>query len=348
MESLVAFYKINNISKNSVINTVKKSLEQIQWKSHLKGNKIFLKLNLLSQEVVPSQCTSPWIFEGVLKLLSKIPKLEIYYGDADVASSKQVEKAAENWGMKKIGDDLGAKFINLSKMKSEKVHTGSIFRNISIPSKILEMDSIITIPVAKTHCITPFTGALKNQWGLLPRARFQYHPVVDDAIAEINSFFKDIIAFGVADITIGMEGPGPRVGIPKICNVIMASSDLVSLDSAIAAYMGFKQQEIGFLKTCEENKVGSSELKIIGDRFEINPFKRGKGKDYFIYRWRDRLQKIPVLKQIIFTVFAYRLLGYFAKKYYQLTWHKKKGRKYAEKICENSGYREEFCLLINK
>ena len=34
-------------------------------------------------------------------------------------------------------------------------------------------EAMITIPVVKTHCITPFTASLKNQWGLLPRARFK-------------------------------------------------------------------------------------------------------------------------------------------------------------------------------
>lgn len=346
MENLVAFNKVKTVSRDSVINTVKKGLEQIQWRNYLKGNKVFLKINLLSQEVVPGQCTSPWVFEGVLKALSEIPGLNIYFGDGDVASARQVESAAENWGMKTIGECYGARFLNLSKIPTQEVYTGPIFGQVSIPSKILEMDNLITIPVVKTHCITPFTGALKNQWGLLPRARFQYHPVVHRAIAEINAFFKDVLVLGVADITIGMEGPGPRVGIPKICNVIMASSDLVSLDTAIATYMGLNPQDIGFLTECTGKNVGSFKFKTIGDPFEINPFQKGKGKDYLIYRWRDRFQKIPLLKQLVFTVFAYRLLGYLATKYYLLTWYRKKGRKYAEKICKNSGYGEEFDSFI--
>ena len=98
------------------------------------------------------------------------------------------------------------------------------------PKCCLIVDALITLPIVKTHCITPFTGAMKNQWGLLPRARFKFHPVVHAAIGEVNAYFADRIRLGVADLTVAMEGPGPRVGLPKVCDRIMASRDLVALD----------------------------------------------------------------------------------------------------------------------
>ena len=345
--SEVSFCKVKEISKDGVISTVKKAITLAKCGKLNPARKIFVKVNLLSQEVVPGQCTSPWVFEGVLQYLRMYEGVQLYYGDCDVAAASQVEKAVVNWGLKEIGDKYEATFLNLSQVKQKEVYLGPVLRTMSIPAPILNMDAIITAPVVKTHCITPFTGALKNQWGLLPRARFQYHDVVHQAIAEINSFFNRIV-LGIADLTIAMEGPGPRVGIPKVCNRIMASTDLVALDSLIASYMGFDPQSIDFIKNAENLGVGSTDYRLVGDSFEKNPFERGKGKDYFIYRWRDRFKKIPIFRDIIFTVPLYRALGYVATKYNLWAWYNKIGKKLAIEICKKSDYGQEFEKLICK
>ena len=258
-----------------------------------------------------------------------------------------MERAVVNWGFKAIGKKYGAVFRNLSISGLTKVYFGPVLGQVAIPVFLLDMDVLVTVPVVKTHCITPFTGALKNQWGLLPRARFQFHDVVHEAIAEINRFF-DKFVLGVADLTIAMEGPGPRVGVPKVCDLIMASTDLVALDSAIASYMGYDPETIGFIRAAEGLGVGCRFPEIVGDRFESNPFLRGRGSDYMIYRWRDRLKKIPLLRDVIFTVPAYRILGYFATKYNLMMWYHKKGKKLAEHLCKTSNYGEEFSHLIGR
>ena len=346
-ESEVAFCEVKEITKNGVISTVEKAINLANCGKLNSSRKIFVKVNLLSQEVVPGQCTSPWVFEGLLRYLRRFKNLELYYGDCDVAAASQVDRAVLSWGLKEIGDKYEATFLNLSKVEQKKVYLGPVLRTMSVPDSVLNMDAIITLPVIKTHCITPFTGALKNQWGLLPRARFQYHDVVHEAIAEINCFFNKII-LGVADLTIAMEGPGPRVGIPKICNRIMASTDLVALDSLIAWYMGLDPHKIDFIKEAEKLGVGRTDYCLTGDPIEQNTFAQGVGKDYLIYRWRDRFKKIPIFRDIIFTVPFYRALGYFATKYNLWVWYKKIGKKQSIDVCTGSDYGQEFKQLISK
>ena len=342
----VAFCKVKDVSKYGVIRTVEEAVNIAECDALKSAKKIFVKVNLLSQEVVPGQCTSPWVFEGVLNYLRKhnIGK-EISYGDCNVAAASQVEVAVVNWGLKGIGDRFEASFVNLSKTEQKECFMGPVLGKMRVPAFLLDVDAIITVPVIKTHCITPFTGALKNQWGLLPRARFQYHDVVHEAIAEINHFFNRII-LGVADLTIGMEGPGPRVGIPKICDLVLASTDLVALDALASLYMGIDPLKVGFINAAEKLRIGSTDYDIMGDTFEQNNFRPGVGKDYLVYRWRDRFKKMPVLKQLLFTVPAYRALGYCATKYNLWAWYKKAGKKEAERVCSESGYRAEFETLI--
>ena len=65
ISSKVVHRKINAKSKECVLKAVKQTMDGASWKKHIKGKKIFIKLNCLSDQVVPGQCTSPWIFEGV-------------------------------------------------------------------------------------------------------------------------------------------------------------------------------------------------------------------------------------------------------------------------------------------
>ncbi len=62
------------------------------------------------------------------------------------------------------------------------------------------------------------------------------------------------MAFTLADGTIAMEGNGPRTGTPKICNVIFASNDLVSLDSSVASFMGIELPQ--HVKTAHQRGLG--------------------------------------------------------------------------------------------
>ena len=280
----VAFIHVEQNSE-SIFESVSRAMNLVEWNLDLNLNSIFVKVNLLSREVMPGQCTSPWIFEGVLReIRSKYPHADISYGDCEVATSRQVDDAVANWGFIEIGDRFDAKFINLSNTPTELVRVGPIFGELEMPQNLLKADIILSLPVIKTHCITPFTGALKNQWGLLPRARFKFHPVVHQAIAEVNSFFADKMRLGVADATIAMEGPGPRVGIPKICDRVMASRDLVALDALAGDYMGFSVSDISFIHEAEKQNLGSSKFIPIGDPYKSNPFKHGIGNDYVIYR----------------------------------------------------------------
>jgi uncharacterized protein (DUF362 family) len=265
-----------------------------------------------------------------------------------VATSRQVDDAVRNWGLLDIGARYGATFINLSTAPTRKVEVGPIFGQLDIPQVLLDVEAIITIPVVKTHCITPFTAALKNQWGLLPRARFKYHPVVHEAIAEVNNFFAPQLKLGVADMTVAMEGPGPRVGFPKVCDRILAARDLVALDTVAAQFMGFERDEVEFLLHAERKGLGSMEVELVGDSFERNPFARGQGQDYVVYRWRDRFASLPILRSLLLQDWFFKPLGWAASWYARHYWYRQQGRPRAQQICQSTGYGAEFAELLER
>ncbi len=347
MKGKVAFSKTSTQSAEGVAETVRRAMRLVNWNEGTKPVRIFLKVNLLSREVMPGQCTSPWVFAGVLaEVRARFPTAEIFYGDCEVSSSPQVEDAVRNWGILAVGERHGAHFVNLSRCPTREVEVGPVFGRLGIPEVLLDSDALITIPVIKTHCITPFTGALKNQWGMLPWARFKYHPVVHEAIVEVNAFFASRMLLGVADMTVAMEGPGPRAGYPKICDLVLASKDLVALDVVAGQYMGFQRDEVDFLLGAAEANLGALEAEVLGDAFEQNVFVRGEGRDYLVSRWRDRLDSLPVLRVLLVQGWFFKPVGWLASRYARHVWYRRKGVPLARQVCATSGYGAEFSDLV--
>ncbi|MBI4017078.1 MAG: DUF362 domain-containing protein [Candidatus Aenigmarchaeota archaeon] len=340
--SVVAHKKIRQISKSAVLDAVEQVMKLASWKSFVKGN-VFVKVNLLSHQVVPGLCTSPWVLEGVLRVLQKKTK-SITVGDADVATTRQVDKGAKNWGYLDVCKDVGARFVNLSKYPVRKKTGNDILKTVEFPTPLTDADSIVTIPVPKTHNVSTMTGALKNQWGTIPRYRHLYHDHVHEVIAEINKALK--VDFAVADATVCIEGEGPRTGTPKAMNSVLASHDLVSLDATLATMMGFKLCEIPFIAHAEKLGIGSSKFDIIGDELEIIPFVRANISNHPVVNIEMMFIKIPFFKHLLFHTPLFKIFAAGATFYNTIVWHELKGKKLAKDFLKkNQEYAKEFSSI---
>ena len=357
--SIISVAKVHE-AKESVLLAVDKAMELAKWGEYLKSSpelpkKIFIKVNLLSHQVVPGHCTSPYVLEGVIKKLQE-GNFEIFVGDANVATIKQVETAALNWGILDVCNKYGAKFVNLSKQLIKEVDfEGEIFKKMYFPQILTEVDYIITIPVPKTHNVSTMTCALKNQWGCIPTFRHQFHSVVHKAIAEINKALK--VNFVVCDATVCSEGEGPRTSLPKICDYVFASNDLVAMDSFIADFMGINKEEVKHIFWSEKLGLGSSKYTLIGEASGLldenkkvisQNFRKPVQKNHPIVFLEMKLRKIPVLSYLIFKTFLFKFPAYIASRYNSIYWYNKIGRKSAKEIMNKHPlYKEEFEDLIS-
>lgn len=346
--SNVVFLKVKKVSKEGVQDTVKKAMKLGNWSKYIKG-KIFIKVNALSDQLVPGQNCSPWVAEAVFSMVrEKYPKNEIYVGDADLAADKQLNRAAKLWGITDLAEQFGMKFVNLSEQPLKKVNfNGLAIKEVEVPRILLDVDTILNVPIAKTHCLTTITCCLKNHWGLLPRFRHQFHLVADQAIPDVNFFFKKT-RFNLVDGTICMEGNAPRTGIPKICNVIFAGPDRVAVDYTVARYMGFDADRIKHIENAEKMGIGSrKDIKIIGDKFVVNKFLPPTPGDQPIFKYETMCRKNRVLKPLVFDTPVFKCMCKIATFYNTKWWYGKKGKKYIRKILKTP-YADEFKPLLIK
>ncbi len=344
MNSKVSHKKITGNAKEYILDAVKQVMQLANWKKYIKGKKVFIKTNLLLKKVVPGLCTSPWVIEGIIKVLKKENK-EIYIGDCNVATTKQVEEAAKNWGIIDLCKKYNIQFINLSKQQTKKIPLkGKIFKHLEVPKILTEVDSIISVPVLKTHVIPGMTCALKNQWGCIPTFRQQLHPIVHEAIPEINKGLK--VNFCVVDATICLEGNGPVNGMPKIVNSVFASNDLVAIDAMCADFIGLNHKNISYIMNSEKLKVGSTKYTVIGDKLKKIKFLPPKIGGSPIVNIEMKLRKIPILNYLLFKTPLFKIPAFIASRYNTIYWYKKEGKKFTKEILKNKLYKQEFEQLI--
>ncbi len=345
MKSDVAFVHKNFLSKDDFFSSVERAMILANWKKHVDGRSVFLKINALSPKVVPGQNTSPWFVEAVADVFYN-NGFKVFIGDANVATAEQVELSARNWGYNKLCMKYKTKFVNLSKQRTLPVRIkGRIFSVLRIPKILFNVDSLVTLPVVKTHNVAGMTCALKNQWGCIPRFRQKYHLILSHAIPEINMAVPT--SFCVADASICLEDNGPVTGIPKVTNSFFASHDLVAIDSAVAAFIGYDSSNFGYIVNAERLGLGTRNFNIVGDSFVFFRFRPALACNHPIVSWELRLRKTRGLNKLLFETPLFKIPAWCAYKYNSVWWYNNYGRKYAHWIMRHYPlYREEFRGLV--
>jgi uncharacterized protein (DUF362 family) len=159
----------------------------------------------------------------------------VILGESDNLRQK-AQEAFEATGYVPMAKKLGVRIVNFSEDSWARVEDSPI-GGLELPKTLLEADVFITLPVLKTHALTYFTGALKNQWGCLPQYnRILHHKNLDEALVYLQRRLRP--ALTLMDGIVGMEGRGPVNGKPRRLDLILASRDAVALDATAMRLVG--------------------------------------------------------------------------------------------------------------
>lgn len=336
----VACKKVNQTSTDpeTVFRAVKEVMELAEWEKYVKGDNLILKVNVVWDKIYPSCTTTPMVIEGIIRVLQSSDKYKpkkITIADTNTAAFMSADASFRIQGIEQMAKKYGVGVVNLSHTRfgSVSMKKSLVLKKLKISKLLLEADTIITIPVLKTHSFSTMTGALKNQWGCIHDLRLNFHMVLNRAIADVNTFFKDKVTFALMDGLFGMEGKGPKTGIPRKVGYLFASHDLVALDTAAAEVMGLDPREIRHINLAQEMGVGSMKRELVGDPLPHFDFAPAKGSNLSMGMEMWVRHRGPWAEWIMFNeksplFFAVRL----AAKLYNDLWYHTKGIKYAKKM----------------
>jgi uncharacterized protein (DUF362 family) len=221
------------------LQSIRDLLQCCKWKDAVpSGASVAIKPNLCTErpEQIHTANTSLAVLRGVCEvLLERTSRITIVESDG---ARYAAEAAFENNGVYRLADELGIRVQNLSRDELVTLPDRRL-QGFGMARTWLEADAFVTLPVLKTHATTVFTGALKNQWGCIPRFdRILLHKYLHDLIGEINKVRP--VTLALMDGLVGMQGRGPINGYPINMNVLLASRDPVALDATAMRLIGLE------------------------------------------------------------------------------------------------------------
>src|SRR5918994_3888360 len=238
------------------------------------GQTVLIKPNQTVYYSAEEGCTTDPLVVGALIQLAReagARTIQVAESSGELLSSIECMRVT---GMAAVAEKHGAELIDLGSddvpNRTVQVPRGEVLTSVPVPEPLLDADVIIDVPKAKNHHIEPITGALKNWVGVVNQRWRQGHHGDDDHIAR----FMDIMTVSrptlcVVDALIAGEGDGPIANLPRWCGCVLASTDPVATDVAIARLMGHDWTRLEFAKAAEERGLGVRQpIEYLGVRIE--------------------------------------------------------------------------------
>lgn len=246
-----------------------------------KDRETALKINITWHHFYPAVNTTPWQLDGVIRTLlaDGYAKDKIFgaHNRTVVVSAKRGEVAnahkqvLTHHGLRNIHFYEPTETWTTFQPKAKMRALGEIFpQGIQIPQRLIGAN-VIHLPLAKTHCFTELTGAMKNAFGgLLHEKRHFTHAQIHETLCDLLAIQQEIHPgiFAVMDATWAGDGPGPRCLIPHQKNLILASADSVAIDAVLAKLFGWDPLSVKFIRLAHESGLGVGdprEIDLVGD-----------------------------------------------------------------------------------
>ena len=238
------------------------------------GRDTLLKLNLSWTKYFPACSSQPWQVEGVIKKLlgGGFPREQLLpIENKTVVTDPRAGCHNNRW--ESVFRRYGLTFTALPEVewqvyrfKSPLLRLNDLFpEGLEIPS-LYPGKQILHLPTMKTHGHAVTTGAVKNAFGgLLKEVRHYAHKYMHEVLVDLLYMQRELhpAVFAVMDGTVCGDGAGPRTMIPRIHNVLLASSDSVAIDAVAAQMMGYDPLSIPFLCMAHERGLGIATLKDV-------------------------------------------------------------------------------------
>ena len=300
---------------------VRQCLEACDWRSFIgRDARVILKPNLCTgiPEKVEASDTSPEMAAALIEMLQEQTR-HITIVESD-GLREPIESCYEASGYKALARRFGVELVNLSKSPWAKVECKPAGM-VDMPRLLLENDAFITLPVLKTHSLTYFTGALKNQWGCVPNYnRILMHQYLDGMLVSLHGMLAPKLA--LMDGIVAVEGRGPTNGKPRPLDIVLASRDGVALDATAMRLVGLDPRHARHITMAAKEGLGSfdpADITVDGDwarhqtQFEPAVYDIAQRSMNYMtrYRWfvKYALEKDVVFYPVRALVMAMRRVG---------------------------------------
>jgi uncharacterized protein (DUF362 family)/Pyruvate/2-oxoacid:ferredoxin oxidoreductase delta subunit len=236
------------------------------------GKRVLLKPNLLSSNDPPERAvnTHPEFVRAVAEFFLARGWRVVIGDSCGSLSPGSTAQAIRTTGLDRVAHAVGAEIVDFDRAPSIQtpIADGRVLRTVKVPRLLREVDLFVTLPKLKTHGLTLYSGAVKNQLGLVPgNGKKNIHLLAPkpermaEALLDIHSLVRPRLA--VMDGIVAMEGNGPAAGQPRAVGLVIASADALSLDAVAAEIIGYDRGEVDTTRLGHERGLGIGRIEEI-------------------------------------------------------------------------------------
>ena len=262
MNNSVAVLRCDDYDPDLLMNQMRESWKLSGGKQALdiEGKRVLLKPNvLLDSDMKKGATTHPEFLRAAIRLMKELGAAKIIAGDSPGFPKPGFK--AKGCGLWDICSEEGIEWYDFLKGSTAVTNNeAQKVKKFTVTAAVDEVDLIISLPKLKTHQLMYYTGAIKNQFGMIPGLlKSSYHmkfPARSDfaaMIVDLHQVLKPDYAF--MDAIISMEGPGPGNGYPKKTNLILASSNLLALDITACRIIGYDPDIIPIIRNAVDRGI---------------------------------------------------------------------------------------------
>jgi uncharacterized protein (DUF362 family)/NAD-dependent dihydropyrimidine dehydrogenase PreA subunit len=275
-KSRVALIKCSGYAEEEVYLAIKKGIDLLGGLARFvqPGEKIVMKPNvLIGFDPARNITTHPAVFKAVGKLLQE-SGAKVYYGDSSAIGSCEFNMRRAR--LKQAGDESGFTLADFDHGRLVSHKTALLVKQFVIAEGVLAADGLVSLPKLKTHGLTRFTGAIKNQFGCIPgQHKREFHIKMPDPgrfatlLVDINTFIRPRLY--VMDGISAMEGNGPHNGQARQMDVLIISGDPVALDAVACKLINLNPEFVPTSIPGENSGLGTyhyDQIELVGEDIE--------------------------------------------------------------------------------
>ncbi len=265
------------------------------------GQRVLLKPNILGGFHPDRAATTHPAIVGAAIRLAQEAGATVLVGDSPGVGS--LAWAAKASGILAVVQETGATLADFELTQDFDQPANTVAKRLPLARAVVEADVIVSLPKLKTHAQMTFTGAIKNQYGLIPGTRkSQWHFRLQGRewlaalILDVHRIARPRLA--IMDAIIGMEGKGPSGGRPRQIGALIAGADLAAVDTLACALIDLDPRTVPVLEAARRDNIGATtldELTIVGDDWRalrVVDFEK-------VSRLEDVLRLVPLPRPVL-------------------------------------------------
>jgi|WetSurMetagenome_2_1015567.scaffolds.fasta_scaffold85839_2 uncharacterized protein (DUF362 family) len=230
------------------------------------GADVIVKPNICNAYHGPeyASTTNPDVVAAIIALClgagaKRVRVMDFPFGGSPQASYETSGIAA---AVKAAGGEMAT--MNRLKFNKTAIPQGKILRSSNICSDILDADTVINVPIAKTHGSATLTLGMKNLMGVIQDRNTLHARGLHQCIADLNSAVKPQLTVVDAIRILAANGPtGGNLDDVQRLDIIIASADVVAADAYATGLFGMKPADVKYIKLGAEMGLGTLDLGSI-------------------------------------------------------------------------------------